>query len=514
MIETTTTERPREIAAIDLGSNSFHMVVARVVGQGLQIVSRHKQRVRLGAGLDAQNNLDNASITRGVECLAMFSERLKGFDPENVRVAATHTLRQAANAHVFLKRAETVFPYPIEVIPGEEEARLIYLGVSHTQPGEGKRLIVDIGGGSTELVIGSEFEPSQLTSKHMGCVSYNQRYFQKGKITPKNFAAAELSAEGKLESIAQNYIKKGWDSAVGSSGTIKAIKEVIISMGFDDGEITKKRLELIIEKLLVFKYVDEIKLPGLPEERIPVFAAGVAILSGVFRALKIEKMVFSDAALREGLLYEMEDRFQHSDIRGRTAGDLASRYHVDLEHAARVQLMASDLYAQCEPNPSTKKAELGVLLNWAALLHEVGLSISHSGFHKHSAYILQNTNLPGFNQEQQTVLVSLTRFHRKSLKLHEMPELVLFKPKQLHPLIRAIRLACVLNVQRTDEPLPDVTLDADDKDWTLTFPSGWLSDNRLLAADLETEQDYWTSAGWSLSIAEAISDDIESEKDQ
>ncbi|MFD2179505.1 exopolyphosphatase [Veronia pacifica] len=506
MIKSTTTERPREIAAIDLGSNSFHMVVARIVGQGLQIISRHKQRVRLGAGLDDHDNLDNASITRGVECLAMFSERLKGFEPENVRVAATHTLRQAANAHVFLKRAETVFPYPIEVIPGEEEARLIYLGVSHTQPGEGKRLVVDIGGGSTELVIGNKFDSKLLSSKHMGCVTYNKRFFPDGKLSAKHFAAAELSAEGKLESIAQSYIKKGWESAVGSSGTIKAIKEVIIAQGFDDGDITRKRLEHIIEKLMAFTTLDEIKLPGLPEERVPVFAAGVAILSGTFRALNIDRMVFSDAALREGLLYEMEERFQHSDIRARTAGDLASRYHVDLEHAARVQQVAANLYAQCEPNPGNRKTELGVLLSWAALLHEVGLSISHSGFHKHSAYILQNTNLPGFNQEQQTVLASLTRFHRKSLKLQEMPEFVLFKPKQIYPLIRSLRLACVLNVQRTDEELPDIELSAHEKDWSLTFPEGWLKSNRLLAADLETEKQYWKAAGWSLTISETDSD--------
>ncbi|WP_407331257.1 exopolyphosphatase [Enterovibrio sp. 27052020O] len=501
MSDTTNTEKPREIAAIDLGSNSFHMVVARVVGQGLQIVSRHKQRVRLASGLDNLQNLDNAAIDRGIECLAMFAERLQGFDEENVRVAATFTLREAKNSHVFLQRAQHAFPYPIEIIPGVEEARLIYLGVSHTQPGEGRKLVVDIGGGSTELVIGRGFNPTLVNSKRMGCVSFNERFFKDGQISHKRFAAAQLATELKLESMAHQYIKHGWEEAVGSSGTIKSIREVLIADGHDDGIVTRKRLDNLIDQVLSVKSSDELALPGLTPDRQPVFAAGLAILSGVFHALNIEKMVFSDGALREGLLYEMEERFQHSDIRSRTAADLAERYHIDQEHAERVQEMAENLYLQAEPQLGSKKAELSILMSWAALLHEVGLSISHSGFHKHSAYILQNTNLPGFNQEQQTVLATLTRFHRKTLKLGEMPEFALFKLKHIFPLIRALRLACVLNVQRSGDPLPEVKIEADNDHWSLVFPQDWLSQNRLLAADLETEQAYWSAAGWTLTIA-------------
>ncbi|OEE69000.1 exopolyphosphatase [Enterovibrio norvegicus FF-33] len=501
MSDTTNPEKPREIAAIDLGSNSFHMVVARVVGQGLQIVSRHKQRVRLASGLDNHQNLDNAAINRGIECLAMFAERLQGFDQENVRVAATFTLREAKNSHVFLQRAQLAFPYPIEIIPGVEEARLIYLGVSHTQPGEDRKLVVDIGGGSTELVIGKNFNPALVNSKRMGCVSFNERFFKDGEISPKRFASAQLAAELKLEGMARQYIKYGWEEAVGSSGTIKAIREVLIASGHDDGIITRKRLDGLIEQVLAFKSSDELVLPGLSPDRQPVFAAGLALLLGVFHALNIEKMVFSDGALREGLLYEMEDRFQHSDIRSRTAADLAERYHIDQDHAERVQQVAENVYLQAEPQLGPKKAELVILMSWAALLHEVGLSISHSGFHKHSAYILQNTNLSGFNQEQQTVLATLTRFHRKALKLGEMPEFALFKLKHIFPLIRALRLACVLNVQRSGDPLPDVKLEANDDHWSLVFPEHWLSQNRLLAADLETEQAYWAAVGWTLTIA-------------
>lgn len=500
MNDNTPSEKPREIAAIDLGSNSFHMVVARVVGQGLQIISRHKQRVRLAAGLDDHLLLDNAAIDRGVDCLAMFAERLQGFDEQNVRVAATFTLREARNRHIFVQRARNVFPYPIEIIPGIEEARLIYLGVSHTQPGEGRKLVVDIGGGSTELVIGKGFHPILANSKHMGCVSYNQRFFKDGQISATCFAQAQLAAELKLESIARQYKDCGWDEAMGSSGTIKAIREVLIANGHEDGIITRKRLDTLIDQLLQFKSASELHLAGLPEERKPVFAAGLAILSGIFHALNIEKMVFSSGALREGLLYEMEERFQHSDIRSRTAADLAERYHIDRQHAEHVQQTAESLYLQAEPQLSPKKAELAILLSWAALLHEVGLSIAHSGFHKHSAYILQNTNLPGFNQEQQTVLATLTRFHRKALKLAEMPEFTLFKAKHIYPLIRSLRLACVLNVQRSGEPGPDVKLEIKDDCWSLTFPENGLSQNTLLAADLEVEKSYWEAAGWKLKV--------------
>ena len=336
----------------------------------------------------------------------------------------------------------------------------------------------------------------------MGCVSFNARFFKDGQLSAKRFASAQLAAELKLESIARQYIRFGWNEAVGSSGSIKSIREVLIASGHEDGQITRKRLDTLIEALLTFKHSDEINLPGLPPDRQPVFAAGLAILSGVFRALKIERMVFSDGALREGLLYEMEDRFQHSDIRSRTAADLAERYHIDGQHADRVQQVASSLYHQAEPQLSPKKTELSVLLSWAAQLHEVGLSISHSGFHKHSAYILQNTNLPGFNQEQQTVLATLARFHRKALKLGEMPDFTLFKSKHIFPLIRSLRLACVLNVQRSDDPLPDVKLTVSDDAWTLCFPKEWLSQNRLLEADLIAEQTLWQNAGWTLDITE------------
>lgn len=282
----------REIAAIDLGSNSFHMVVAKVVEQDLQIVSRHKQRVRLASGLDDLNNIDNAAIQRGLDCLTIFAERLQGFAPENVRIAATHTLRQANNAHIFIQRAASILPFPIEIISGLEEGRLIYTGVAHTQPESETKLVIDIGGGSTEMIIGTGFEPTMINSKRMGCVSFTEKYFTNGKLNRKNFTNAEIAVEQRLESLANKYIKHGWDVAIGSSGTTKAVREVLINMGYEDGIITLKRLQHLIDELLQFDSIDDISLPGLAEERQPVFAAGVVILEGIFKALSIEKLHF------------------------------------------------------------------------------------------------------------------------------------------------------------------------------------------------------------------------------
>lgn len=498
----TQAQEIRDVAAIDLGSNSFHMVVARVVDQDLQLVSRHKQRVHLASGLDAQKNLDNTAIERGLECLAMFAERLQGFDVENVRIAATHTLRQANNAHIFLQRAKEVLPFPIEVIPGVEEARLIYLGVAHTQPESDSKLVVDIGGGSTEMIIGKGFEPELINSKQMGCVSYTNRYFANGKLSKKNFAQATLAAEQRLESIASRYRKKGWDIAFGSSGTIKAIREVLIGMGHDDGIVTSKRLDKLIEKLCEWQTIDEIELDGLTAERKPVFAAGVAILSAIFKALKISEMHFSQGALREGLLFEMEDNFKRSDIRMRTTENLASKHLVDLEHAARVKGQAQEFLQQVHQVLGIKRSsELFDLLDWGALLHEVGLSISLQAFHRHSAYILRHTYMPGFNQEQQRVLAMLVRFQRKALKLHEMEEFSLFKKKDVIGLIRVLRLAILVHGQRNDDPLPELELSIEGDTWTLTSKDEqWLQNNLLLHADLMTEQQQWENAGWALNF--------------
>ncbi|QMV13489.1 exopolyphosphatase [Vibrio spartinae] len=492
---------PRHIAAIDLGSNSFHMVVAQVIAQDLQLVSRHKQRVRLASGLDDNKKLDDEAITRGLDCLAMFAERIQGFAPENVRIAATHTLRQAANAQTFIECARAILPYPIEIIPGMEEGRLIYLGIAHTQPQSDSMLVIDIGGGSTEMVIGQGFEAQLVNSLQMGCVSYNQRFFPQGKLSKKRFAQAFVAAQQKLESVARQYRKKGWQSAFGSSGTIKAVREVLIGIGYDDGIITIERLEALIDKLCEKTQIEELDLKGLSDERKPVFAAGVAILYAILKDLNIKEMHFSQGALREGLLYEMEERFKCSDIRLRTTESLAQKHRVDLEHAAKIKGLARQFFDQIHhgANISSQQHELVDLLEWSALLHEVGLSISLQGYHRHSEYILRYTNMPGFNSEQQLVLSTLARFQRKALKLNEMPDFTLYKKKQIIRLIHILRLAIVLNGQRSDELLPEIYLTAEDNVWTLSsHDAEWLENNKLLHADLLSEQQYWENIGWTL----------------
>lgn len=500
-----TTVRPQEIAAIDLGSNSFHMVIARIVNGSLQVLGRLKQRVNLADGFDSNHVLNEEVIERGLSCLALFAERLQGFSPDNVCIVGTHALRQAVNAETFLKRAAKIIHYPIEIISGLEEARLIFMGVEHTQPEKGRKLVIDIGGGSTELVIGENFEPLLVESRRMGCVSFGQQFFPKGENNRNNFKRARLAAAQKLETLAWQYRIQGWQYALGTSGTIKAVSEVLTEMGYKDGLITLERLEILIEQVAKVKKFSSLDLSGLSEDRQPVFIPGLAILCGVFDALAIKELRLSDGALREGVLYGMEDRFRHQDIRQRTAKSLADHYNIDREQAKRVLETTEQLYSQwMRQNTELVQTQLEALLRWAAMLHEVGLGINHSGMHRHSAYILQNTNLPGFNQEQQLLLATLVRFHRKGVKLDELPRLNLFKKKHYLPLLQLLRLATLLNNQRQSTTTPQsLKLITDDSSWKLYFPAGYLAQNNLVQLDLEREQSWWRDVdGWKLTIGE------------
>lgn len=505
------TPRPQEFAAVDLGSNSFHMVIARVVDGAMQIIGRLKQRVHLADGLDANSMLSEEAIERGLNCLSLFAERLQGFEPSSVCIVGTHTLRQARNATEFLKRAEQVIPYPIEIISGNEEARLIFMGVEHTQPEKGRKLVIDIGGGSTELVIGEDFEPRLVESRRMGCVSFAQTYFPGGSLNRESFQRARISAVQKLETLAWQYRIQGWSVALGASGTIKAAHEVLLAMGEKDGFITPERLDKLVAEVLKYKNFDELNLPGLSEERKAVFVPGLAILCGVFDALAIRELRLSDGALREGVLYEMEGRFRHQDIRSRTAQSLANQYNIDREQARRVLETTMHIYDQWQAqNPKQTNPQLAALLKWSAMLHEVGLNINHSGMHRHSAYILQNSDLPGFNQEQQLMMATLVRYHRKAIKLDDLPRFTLFKKKQYLPLIQLLRLGVLLNNQRqaTTTP-PTLRLKTDDNHWTLSFPHDWFTQNALVLFDLEKEQEYWEAVtGWRLKIEEEQSPDV------
>ncbi|MFS1933578.1 exopolyphosphatase [Vibrio splendidus] len=493
----------RCIAAIDLGSNSFHMVVARVFEQHLQLVSRHKQRVRLGDGLDERNFLSESAIERGLECLKVFAERLADFELDDVRVVATHTLRKAKNAKDFVEQAKPLFPFPIEIISGQEEARIIYNGVEHTQAASESKLVIDIGGGSTELVAGQGFTPQIMRSLPMGCVSFTQRFFADGELTSQHFFDAYISATRLLMPLIEEYKKNAWEVAFGSSGTTKSIKEVLIGLGFTDGLITPQRLSYLKNHLCEFPSSKGLDLSGLSDERKSVFAAGVTILSAAMDMLNIKELHFSDSALREGVLYDMEDRFKDIDVRTRTAETLVSRYHVDVVHGQKVKVLALALLKQVQPQVSTAvNNELYDLIGWAALLHEVGQSIAFQGYHRHSAYLLKHTIMPGFNTEQQRLISTLVRYQRKAIKLSDLPDLTLFNTEQVTLLIRVLRMAILLNRQRNQSPIPNVKLTIEQyENWHLEGDAtDWLAQNQLLDYELKEEQQRWQSAGWSLKF--------------
>ena len=485
-------------AAVDLGSNSFHMVIARLTEGRMQIIDRIKERVRLAEGMDGQRRMSPEAMARGLDCLALFAERLTNIKPDQIRIAGTYTLRRASNARDFVREAAKVLNHPIEIISGQEEARLIYQGVAHTQHIEGQVLVVDIGGGSTELIIGEGFEHKALTSRKMGCVSFTQSFFGNGKLGEKAFNAAVLEAQHQLAPIINQYRKLGWQSCLGSSGSIRTVRDVLQGEEWTDGAITLAGLERLKEEMLKHKRVDQLKLAGLTEERQGVFAAAVAILLGLFTSLPIERMEYSDGALREGLLYEFEERLQHHDIRERTALALSTHYRIDKRQATRVERSVLSLFdALCGPWEMPEEPYRAIL-GWAARLHEIGLAINYSGIHKHSAYILQNTDLPGFNQDDQALLAALVRFHRKGLKLSELPALPNHDEQTVLRCIRILRLAVAAHHRRQDNLLPELNVQAAGDQLVVTLPLDWCDENKLLMQNLEKEHRYCYEQGWPL----------------
>jgi exopolyphosphatase/guanosine-5'-triphosphate,3'-diphosphate pyrophosphatase len=490
-----------KVAALDMGSNSFHLVVARIVAGSVQIVHRVKQKVRLADGLDNDGVLSDESMQKGLDTLSIIAESLHGFAPEYVRVVATHTLRRANNSRDFLNAAKKVFPFPIDVISGAEEARLIYQGVAHTNHQHGQRLVVDIGGGSTEFIIGENFNTKILRSLQMGCVSYTNRFFKQGELKPKAFDKAITCARQELEMIDKQYKQIGWRTSIGTSGTIKVIIELAAQL-----DSTNRENQVSLSDLYALKNLccaagnsRDLKLQGLTEDRQPVLAAGLAILIGIFKSLEIDRMEFSPAALREGVLYEMEDHLKHVDIRERSAESLATRYDVDVEHAKRVLTTTMGLYQKVKKSWGIDDTELKNLLAWSALLHEVGLQINTRGIQRHSGYILQNIELPGFGQEQQNLLATLTRFHRKKIKAVEIPEFTILAQNQVYKLISLLRLGVLLNMKRQDDILPEISLQAKDNNLHIQFPQDWLEQKSVFSADIERESDYIKELGLTLN---------------
>jgi exopolyphosphatase/guanosine-5'-triphosphate,3'-diphosphate pyrophosphatase len=486
-------------AAVDLGSNSFHLIVARYAGGRLQIIDRIKEMVRLAGGLDDRRRLSEEAMQRALECLLRFRERLKEIPPANIRAVGTNTLRQAKNSAEFMGRARRALGTRVEVIAGREEARLIYLGVTHFDYREDEqRLVVDIGGGSTEVIIGRGFEPLLTESLYMGCVNMTRRFFADGKINAKRMRKAILYARQELETIENSYRAHGWDSAIGSSGTILSTQRILELQGLAGKEITAAGLEKLRENLIAAGHVEKLELQGLSAERAPVFAGGIAILCGVFVALQIERMAVSDGALREGLLYDSIGRWQRRDMRERTVADLMRRYGIDAAQAARVEATALACFAQVREAWGLTEEGDGLLLVWATRLHEIGLAIAHSQHQRHGAYLINYSDLPGFSRQDQQLLATLIRCHRRKLPLEELRQLPDDIRNRSLRLSVLLRLAVVLHRSRSAALLPPLQLSAGDRTLEIHFPEGWLAKHPLTDADLATEAGYLEAAGLTL----------------
>ncbi len=486
------------VAAVDLGSNSFRLQVGRVVDDQIYPLDSLKAPVRLASGLNADKRLDAVSQQRALDALAVFGERLRGFDPAAVRVVATNTLRVAKNAAEFIDEAEKVLGFPIEVIAGREEARLIYIGASHSLPAAAhKRMVVDIGGGSTEFIIGKRHEPQAMESLYMGCVSYSQRFFPGGAMDRKRLREAQAAAAQELELIAHDYLRLGWKEAVGSSGTARAIADVLEMNSLNPaGEtgITREGLERFCALLVKAGSPEATGLAGIRGDRLPVLPGGVAIMAAVFEALDIDRMTYADGALRLGVLYDLLGRFHHHDLRDSTVAHFMRRYQVDAAQAERVRTTAVSALIQLSDG---EPAEVDVqLLNWAANLHEIGISVAHNAYHKHGAYILSYADMPGFSRKDQGRLAALVLGHRGKLeKLQGLPaEDVDWR------LVFCLRLAALLHRSRDERALPAWRVEAQSRGYRLQLPAAWLAGNPWTAAALREGEGYWQRIGMRFNV--------------
>lgn len=489
------------LAAVDLGSNSFRLSIGKVVqnGDALQIyqIDRLKETVRLAAGLDANKNLDAATLERARAVLERFGERLRSFTPARVRAVATNTFRVARNIKDFMPMAEQALGFPIEIIAGREEARLIFSGVSHSlPPSEDKRLVVDIGGGSTEVIIGRGFEPQLMSSLYMGCVSYSRQFFADGLIDAYRMKQAELAARKEAETIVKPYRKLGWKTAFGSSGTAKALYAILTENGMASS-ITRQGLQALKARLIQDERVNVDTLRGIHPSRIEVLPGGLAIMAALFDELGVDQMMPADGALRLGVLYDLLGRDVAHDKRDETVTQFIKRYHADATQAGRIKRATLALYDMLE-RPESVRQTYTPILSWAASLHEVGLSIAHHNYHRHSAYILENADMPGFSHANQQLLALLVTAHQG--KLSKIEPLV--KNREQWLAILCLRLATLLLRRReTMESLP-VKLSVKDNSITLLVQKTWLNRHPLSDFNLRTEEEEWRKIGFHFDMIE------------
>lgn len=479
------------LAAVDLGSNSFRLEVARVAGDQLYPLDSLKETVRLAGGLGEDKRLDEATQERALACLQRFGERLRGLSPEAVRCIGTSALRVARNADAFISRAETALGHPIEIVAGREEARLIYLGVAHSLSlSSDRRLVVDVGGGSTEFILGQGLKPLECESLHMGCINFSTRFFADGVIDKSALKAAETAARVEVERIAKGFSRSNWQQAVGSSGTARALREILEQNGWSTRGITAEGLAQLRAQLIKAGRLDALELAGLTRDRRPVIAGGFAIMAGIFAELGIEHMDVAETAMREGILYDLLGRFHKHDMREATVGEFMRRYHIDTLQAKRVRQVAMKLLAVAGGGNENDVR----FLDWAARLHEIGLMVSHGGYHRHSGYILEHADMPGFSRTDQARLALLARAQRGALT-----KLPVFSsgtmPDNERLLVWLLRQAVILCRSRAEANLPEVKVDVSSKRFRLILPEGWLESRPLTQRALEEEAAYWQSAG-------------------
>ena len=489
------------MAAVDLGSNSFHMVVARLRHGQFTIIDRIREMVRLASGLDSGGKLSEAVAGRALDCLGRFGERLQEMHASRVRVVGTNTLRRATRERDFLKAAQAALGHPVEVISGIEEARLIYLGVSHHVPSAGEQMLVmDIGGGSTELIVGEGYEPRYLESLFMGCVGLSRRYFGGGEVSRARFGRARLAARLELEPVIATFQSLGWKSAVGSSGTIRAAERAARSMGLIEGGLTVDAVETLIGEVIRAGGVEAMGLPDFNPRRAPVFPGGLVILREAMAGLGIDELQVSDGALREGLLYDMLGRIRRHDARDQTIDGLQLRFNVDRSQSRRVESSALRLLEQVAADWRLADRFHVRVMVWAARLHEMGLDIAHAKHHCHAAYLIANADLPGFNRLDQHLLAIVVGHHRRKLDGFSTGELPSSMRKAALRLTVLFRLAVLLNRSRRTVESPPILLRASGKRLKIAFNRGWLEENHLTRADLERERAWLKAVGVKLRV--------------
>lgn len=489
-------------AAIDLGSNSFHMLVVRKVNNSLQTVAKIKRKVRLAAGLDAENNLNQAALQRGWDCLSLFAEQLQDIPAENIRITGTATLRIAKNVAVFVAKAEQILAHPIDIISGEQEAALIYKGVAYTSSGQGNRLVVDIGGASTELIIGEQAQAKLLYSFKMGCVTWLNTYFADGKLNHANFSQAIQAAKDVIAPLRNKYITLGWDNCIGASGTIQALQEIMVAQGGNE-QITLAKLHHIQQQAIACGEISQLDINGLAEDRKPVFSSGLAILTALFESLKINNMFLAGGALREGVIYEMTGLRSSQNVRRQTVHNLMLRHQLDVDQAERVKTTALNAFDQSAVTISSDDAQAGPLLAYVSSLHEIGLSIDYKKAPQHAAYIIDNTDMPGFTKAQKQLLSALLINQRDELNLALLTQQSALSYPIAVLLCRILRVSFALALRRTNGTIPEFTLTlADDNSMCITLPHQWLQRHPLRASALQLEQELQAQHNLPLHIQE------------